>query len=422
MYRPRASCPDAARIKNAALWRSPTYLALTKSNGGCMVNTAKDDPQARQPSEGKSFGRSPTVRPAAFDDYDQIAALQVRNGLSARSREDWVALWRGNPAYEPRAKHWPIGWVLENEHGEIVGSVGNVPLIYQFRGRDLRAGCPHGWTVDPQYRGYSLLIFNRFLTQKDVDLFIFSTVGPRAEPVFRALQLSRVPVGQWHKSAFWIVNRRRFSERVISRQSPLLASVMCYPASAALYCWDRLQGVGRRGAKSTVDLELCNDFDPGFDDFWEELTKQNHNVLLAVRTKQTLRWHFRKTAQRPAIWIVGVRDGSRRTAYAVFDRLDSSDGVKRVRLVDFQALRGYEGALTAALRWMLKRCREEGMDILEVTGAWQNRPSLPRIAAPYGRALPCWVYYYKAAANHLSEPLKDPAVWAPTSFDGDASL
>jgi hypothetical protein len=32
------------------------------------------------------------------------------------------------------------------------------------------------------------------------------------------------------------------------------------------------------------------------------------------------------------------------------------------------------------------------------------------------------VYYYKARERQLSETLRDPAVWAPSSFDGDSSL
>jgi len=93
-----------------------------------------------------------------------------------------------------------------------------------------------------------------------------------------------------------------------------------------------------------------------------------------------------------------------------------------VRLVDFQALSGSEEALGVTLRWMLSRCREDGIHVLEVTGCWLNRPGLPRIVVPYCRTLPSWTYYYKAREKRLSEALRDPAVWAPSSFDGDSSL
>jgi hypothetical protein len=312
--------------------------------------------------------------------------------------------------------------VLEAENGEIVGSIGNLPSVYQLRGREVRVASPCGWAVDAQYRSYSLVILGRFLKQKEVDLFIFSTVGPRAEPVAKALQLCRVPVGQWDKSMFWVTNYRRFSETVLSMKSVPFGAVMSYPASAALFCWDKLQDIRMRVGSCTAEIELCTDFDRRFDEFWEELRHHNDNVLLATRTQQTLRWHFRNTPQRPATWILGVLEGSRLSAYAIFDRLDSAGGLKRARLVDFQALRGSEEALGGTLRWMLKRCREDGIHVLEVTGCWLNRPGLPRVVAPYHHTMPCWVYYYKAREKQLSETLKDPAVWAPSSFDGDASL
>ena len=45
-------------------------------------------------------------------DYDQIAAMQARNGLSPRPKWQWTALWQGNPVYEQDRNGWPIGWVL----------------------------------------------------------------------------------------------------------------------------------------------------------------------------------------------------------------------------------------------------------------------------------------------------------------------
>jgi hypothetical protein len=386
------------------------------------VNLLQEKAYANRGGTWKQLGGPPKVRQAVFEDYDQIAALQLRNGLTMRSREDWVALWKGNPVFEASAGRWPIGWVLEAEDREIVGSIGNLPFSFQFRGRELRVGSPCGWAVDPQYRIYSLLILSRFLKQKEVDLFIFTTVGPRAAPVASALQLSRVPVGQWHKSAFWITNYRRFSEAVLNTKSVRLGAVMSYPASAALFCWDKFRDVRIPEGGSTAEIELFTEFDRRFDEFWEDLKHQKNDTLLAARTQQTLRWHFRNTPQRPATWILGVLEGSRLTAYAIFDRSDSAFGLKRVRLVDFQALSGSEEALGVTLRWMLSRCREDGIHILEVTGCWLNRPGLPKIVAPYHRTLPSWVYYYKARERQLSETLRDPAVWAPSSFDGDSSL
>ena len=82
----------------------------------------------------RTRAKRPNSRQAAFEDYRQIAALHIRNGLPVRSLEDWMALWKSNPVYRQFEGRWPIGWVLETDVGDIVGSISNIPLAYQFRG------------------------------------------------------------------------------------------------------------------------------------------------------------------------------------------------------------------------------------------------------------------------------------------------
>src|SRR2546425_7513307 len=134
-------------------------------------------------TNGPSLGRATkqvrgaAIREACFADYAQISAVHMRNGLSMRSCEDWIALWKCNPVYKQLQGHWPIGWVLETEDGKIVGSIGNVPLACSFRRRELRAAAPCSWVVDPAYRGYSMLILDRLMRHEDIDVFICTTVS-----------------------------------------------------------------------------------------------------------------------------------------------------------------------------------------------------------------------------------------------------
>ena len=370
------------------------------------------------------FGSSPIVRVATFEDYDQIAALQIRNGLPARAYEDWRMLWTGNPVYQQRDGQWPIGWVLETKTAGIVGSIGNIPLAYQLKGRELLAATPCAWVVDASYRSYSMRVVSCLMRQKNIDLFIFTTVSSASEPSYRTVfRFSRVPVGKWDKSDFWITNHRGFSQSALTMKSIPLAKVMSYPVSAALFCWDRFSDPGLRVNGASSEIELCSDFDNRFDEFWEELKHQKDNALLAVRTRETLAWHFRYSLMRQNVWILAASKGSRLIAYAIFDRLDNlAIGLKRIRLVDFQALNGGEKVLGSALCWMLDKCRKEGIHVLEISGCWLDRTNLPQISAPYERNLSSWSYYYRAIDKNLSEPLADPKVWAPSSFDGDASL
>jgi len=374
------------------------------------------------PLEERTSGQLVKAREAIFEDYARIAALQIRYGLAARSFDDWSAFWNDNPAFREKAGHWPMGWVLETQSGEIVGSLINLPVMYDFQGRRLCAASGCSWVVDARYRCHSLSLMLRFLKQKDVQLFISATVGPNAEPALKLLHFSRLPVGNWQQSAFWITNYRGFSRSALTSKSVAFAPAISYPLSAALFCRDKFRFANRING-SPIQIELCSGFDNRFDEFWEELRRQNQKVLLGVRTRETLTWHFRDALIQQNAWILTASTGSRLVAYAVFDRQDKpAFGLRRIRLVDFQAIDGCQDALRSALLRMLHKCRRERIHVLEVMGSWLERPEFPQVLPPHHRPLASWTYYYKANDPDLHEVLKNPAVWAPSSFDGDASL
>ncbi len=365
--------------------------------------------------------RLAAIRETRPEDYVSIAALHRRNGLTIRPFQQWLALWSGNPAYEARGDgNWPLGWVLETERGEIVGSIGNLPLDYEFRGRKLSAATAYGWVVDEAYRSYSVMVLNRFMRQPGIDLFVFTTVGDKAEPIYSSgFQLSRAPVGCWDRSIFWITNYRGFAKSALNHRKVSFGGALCYPAAAGIYAWDQLQA-RVPSSDPAYEIQLCRQFDDRFEEYWQEIRrKQRH--LLPVRSRETLEWHFQH-AFSPTT-ILAILKESRFVGYAIFGRQDNTAlGLKRVRIVDFQALEGHAPGFVSALTWMIARCRAEGIHVLEMMGDWLVRPDLPKIAAPHQRTLSSWMYYYKAPDPQLAEALRDPGAWAPSSFDGDASL
>jgi hypothetical protein len=366
---------------------------------------------------------STRIREAVFDDYDQIAPLLIRNGLTPRNHSDWITLWKTNPVYEELRHEFPIGWVLETSRGDIVGLIGNVPLACHFRGLHLRTAAAFDWVVDPGYRSSSMHLLDRFMSQNDTDLFMTTTASANSEPVLKMFEWSRVPVEAFDKSAFWITNYAGFTKSVLNLKSVPMPELLSYPLSALLFCRDifRHNETGLNGSNS--ELELCSSFDNRFDDFWEELKQQNDNILMHYRSRETLEWHFRRPMMRQQLMILAKSKGSRLVAYAIFDRQDNpARELKRFRLVDFQALNGFENVLASAVCWMLRRCREDGIDILENVGGWLDLSRLSKPPKPYYRTLPAALYYYNAPSKELSATLNNPAVWAPTTFDGDASL
>jgi len=358
------------------------------------------------------------IRETRPDDYNQIAALHRRNRLLIPPFEQWMSFWIGNPAYQPEQCPW--GWVLETESGRIAGSIGNIPLHCEFQGRIVRTATAYGWVVDEDYRSYSVMILNRFIRQDGVDLFVFATVGDQAEPIYRnGLQLSRVPVGAWNRCAFWITNYRGFSRSVLAHHN--LPGSLMFPTALGFSAWDTIRGKSIPRGLQGYQAEFCPAFDSRFDEFWDALRRDQPHRLLAVRSRETLEWHFQHNLASLRILTASVK--SRIVACAICTRLDNPAlELKRVRLVDFQALSGHGDALRTTLESLLRSCREDRVHVLEVMGSWLSRPDLPRIAAPYQRTLSSWTYYYKAADPDLAQALRDPNAWAPSSFDGDASL
>jgi hypothetical protein len=372
---------------------------------------------------GKKATRSPKLREASFDDYPGIAALQVANGVQTKIYEEWKHQWINNPAYIQLQASLPIGWVLEDEDKQIVGSLGNIPLFYELEGQRLLASVAHAWAVDVRYRSYSLWLLDRYFSQKTVELFLNATVGAAATDSFAVFESLPVPVGEWDHSTFSITHYQGFLASWLAMKSFPLAKAFSYVLSIGPFIKDTLVKGQSIQHENGAGVEHCLEFDDRFDIFWEALRKADPHVLLAVRTREMLEWHFRYSLHNNRAWIVTAGQDSVFTAYGIFLRQDNPTyGLTRIRLVDFQALDGNTAPLIPMLSWALERCRNEGIDMLESIGFRTDKSHVISKIVPYKRKLPSWLYFYKTRDESLAEMLSDPNVWNPSQFDGDASL
>src|SRR5262249_12132533 len=112
------------------------------------------------------------LRTAKFQDYEQIAALEARNGLDIKSYEEWSHLWRANPLYRELGPDWPIGWVFEDDNKQIVGSMGNIPLLFELQGKRIVGASGRGWAVAPAHRSVALFLLDRVVNQAGVNLYV----------------------------------------------------------------------------------------------------------------------------------------------------------------------------------------------------------------------------------------------------------
>jgi hypothetical protein len=380
----------------------------------------KDIAKAGMPS-------APRVRVATFDDYDQIATLQAEYERPIMSLERWKHLWVNNPAQKQLKTGLPIGWVLERqdnagEDKKIVGYLGNIPLFCELGGQRILASVAHAWVVDVHYRAYSLMLLDYYFSQKSVELFLNATVGAAGFESFGVFGSLRVPAGEWDQSVFWITNYQGFIRGWLEKKGVPLAKPLSYVLGIAASIKEIFSNGTLRNAGAKSELQSCTEIDERFNRFWDELKERNPNVLLGFRTRETLEWHFGSALRKGEAWIV-TAGKERIEAYGIFFRHDNENyDLKRLRLVDFQALDGSTTLLLPMLSWAYDKCRRSKIHMLECIGFREDKWKVIADAAPYKRQLPCWLYFYKARDKALAQKLADPNVWNPSQFDGDASL
>lgn len=368
--------------------------------------------------------KPPKLREARFDDYPQIAALASRFELHTENYPAWTHLWTNNPASRISQSGIPIGWVLDIGDGAVGGYLGNIPVAYELQGRRFLAATTRAWVVDTPYRSYSPLLLATYFQQPNVDLFLSTTVNPLSEPAYSSFQSSRLPVGAWDRTLFWITNYKGFVASYLRKSNTTIAGPLSHPLAAGLFVRDSIMR-SRFRITSAVTVEPSAGFDSRFQSFWEALRVRKPNILMADRSRESLDWHFKFALQQNRAWIHTVAGKSGLLAYAVFLRHDFSQvGLTRMRLVDFQCIEEDKSTdlLTAMLATAVDRCRQESIHMFELVGVTPGLEGKLQSCSPHSRPLGSWLAYYRAKHPGLAQALKDPDVWEPSLFDGDSSL
>lgn len=367
--------------------------------------------------------KPPKLREARFEDYAQIASLASRFDLHTESYPAWTHLFSNNPASRASQARVPIGWVLDFD-GSIAGYLGNIALTYHLEGRTYLAATTRAWVVDTPYRSYSPLLLATYFQQRNVDLFLSTTVNSQSEAAYSSFQSSRVPVGAWDRTLFWITHYRGFIASYLRKSASSLAEPLSYPLSAGLYVCDQIKQ-SHLPTDNDIPVLPAISFDDRFQSFWEQLRAQKSKVLIADRSQEALDWHFKFALQQNRAWIYTVEGKSGLIAYAVFLRYDFPQvGLTRMRLADFQCIAPENSAniLTAMLATATDRCRKESIHMFELVGVTSALEKKLESACPHARPLGSWLSYYKVNNASLANVIQSPAVWEPSLFDGDSSL
>ena len=121
------------------------------------------------------------------------------------------------------------------------------------------------------------------------------------------------------------------------------------------------------------------------------------------------------------LWTVTtVRDGLIR-AYAVLKIHLRPQGLRTMKLVDYQTLEPDVDLLPGLVKLALRRAAAENCPFLEHHGCGLPKLRAFDVIAGYRTAKPSWSFYYYTEDPILEQRLADPATWDPSEYDGDSS-
>ncbi|HEY5095894.1 MAG TPA: hypothetical protein VII69_12335 [Candidatus Eremiobacteraceae bacterium] len=361
---------------------------------------------------------APHIRPARFEDYDDIAHLASAHSLKTLPQDDWRSMWLDNPLWPRLGNDWQIGWVLETTTSEIVGSVLNVPSLYRFRGRELICGNGRSWATASEYRGYALWLMEEYFNQPGVDLFINTTVGPMAARLIDRLS-ARIPQGDWATGSTWVTGYVEFARQRLRLRHVPLADLLAYPAGGVLWLKHAIRKKPLPNFPRAVFVESAECFDSRFDAFWDELVRQNPDKLMGERNCRALSWHFAIPMRTSRLWILTASRNRQLRAYCILVR--TGDG-RQVDFVDYQTIEPDIDFLPGLLHAALRRCAKEGVYILRNLGRGVPKMRVLDDCAPYRNELSNWRFFYRAADPDLDAELRAARFWDPSVYDGDASF
>ncbi len=364
------------------------------------------------------------VTEAELGDFEGIMALFHRHDMPLKKRVEWQNFWQENPVLKNSSYSWPQGWALKDS-GNIVGYLGNIPLEYLFKGEKIIAAAAHAWVVDKEYRQHSVELINNYFRQTGADFLINTTGGnPITQKIFLAYKAKKIPADSYDTSLFSIIDYPAFLHSVAIRKETSFykqLSILATPLSFLMRWVVEIRNIARYFNDIGGKAEKCRSIGDQFDEFWHTLSQQDQKML-CLRDSQSLKWRYKYALRENRVWIHTVEEGHRMIAYAIFQRDDKPElNLKRIRLVDIQTLEDRSSIIYKLLASAEKRCRKEGVHMLEAVGFHPSKRNIISKWLPHRRKIQVWPFY-QTKDSVLDGDLQDVNVWDPCLFDGDGSF
>ena len=168
-----------------------------------------------------------TVREVEDRDIPHLAEF-LPHGFEHTNSRFWLhrfdLWWAQNPAWTPKI---PRGWVLD-DGTRLVGFIGNIPVNFLVRGELKTGASSSSWYVDPSIRGiYSIRLFNEFMKQKDVVLFLFKAEEEYVMDFLTKYKFEEFILPRSRKEYGYILDRKKMDflllKFIFSKQVPRLS-------------------------------------------------------------------------------------------------------------------------------------------------------------------------------------------------------
>jgi hypothetical protein len=353
------------------------------------------------------------IRPAVFADAEAINKVHLRNGMGTFDTASWRFCWEAYPFAQEFA-NVPIGWVMETSDGTVVGTIGNIHMMYEMNGRRFKAAIAAAWAVDSPYRGKSLSLATTFFKQKGVELKLNGSANLTATRVLTGLQIPRIPIPSYSSPCFWAADPRAFARAALARKGIPLASVLAYPAGIALAVRDVLRRSGR--GRLSYKVRRLQKFDDRFDLLWQSISTVPSRMR-AVRTEAVLVWRFGSVLNAGRAAILVAESNAELVGYTVLVRRDGSElGMQLYDVADLQAAGDDPTVFNDLLLGAIQLARSEHVDAVKLMTGTPAKRTPADALRPYTYRLPFWQLYYKASPE-LSAALGSAEAWDFSPFD-----
>jgi len=292
-------------------------------------------------------------------------------------------------------------------------------------------GATAAWyAVHPQYRGYGLALAAEFFKQKNVDIWLNTTANEASSKIFQAFQARPVPQEGYTTAYFWVLRPHAFLKAALRKVTRRQDVARVGGALASPFLWAdiairrRKPWAESRRSPTRGDISILDvtDLDEEFDGLWSRKLKEGKR-LLALRTRETLRWHFDRSGTGDRVKVLCARRTGRLIGYAIIAREQSVEiDLVRTRIVDIFVEKDEPEIVDRLLSAAHDYATGDGSHVLDVRGFPKNIRQRFLAGKPYSRELPSCTYFYKVLDEGLRRDLTRSDAWYASLFDGDASL